>query len=455
VGGIFPFIIPALMKRFYYLFLIPLLYLGCKRSNQTVLEIKHGKVEEVTINVDPALGILTPKALVYLPPDYDPNKKYPIIYLLHGFGGDYRTYVYFNGVHEILDYLISTGQIEPVIVVMPDGRNLVGGSFYTNSRLYDPSSYTYYPMVVFGDYETYIVDSLISQVESRYGGSRDRSKRGIMGLSMGAYGSAKLWLKHANKFGAVALHSGPLAFDKLLDDNVIDSLLKDWESIGRKRWIKDYLGREHIWLTLGNGLSAAFTPRVVGYLDPSDWNVISNCYYSGGLDTAYGDFLLDTITISGFKLCIGVRFPIKFDTTTSPATCVDPSKPGARYVSEDFCVWKKHHDPYTLIDSADVNYPVEFRDTKIYIDVGLKDELTLLSHSRAFKDKLKTKVDSSNIVYVEFDGALGYPADMFPGMHNNWLYVRLKKSFIFMDRALNGKDIKAGEYKQYEGKDYE
>jgi len=44
---------------------------------------------------------------------------------------------------------------------------------------------------------------------------------------------------------------------------------------------------------------------------------------------------------------------------------------------------------------------------------------------------------------------------MFPGMHSNWLYVRLKKSFIFMDRALNGKDIKAGEYKQYEGRDYE
>ncbi len=431
------------------------MYLGCKKADQEVLQVRQGRVEEVTINVDPALGIITPKALVYLPPDYDPNRKYPVIYLLHGFGGDYRTYVYFNGVNEILDYLISTGQIEPVIVVMPDGRNLVGGSFYTNSRFYDPSTGTYFPLVAFGDYETYIVDSLISQIEGRYGGLRDRSNRGIMGLSMGSYGSAKLWLKHANKFGAVALHSGPLSFDKFIDDNLIDSLIKNWEKIGKKRWIKDYLGRENLWLTLGTGLSAAFTPRVTVYNNPSDWNVISNCYYTGGFDTTYGDFLLDTLTMSGFKVCIGVRFPIKFDTTLPLASCVDGSKQGAKYISEDFCVWKRYHDPYTLIDSAATNYPTEFYNSKVYIDVGLKDELTLLSHNRAFKDKLKSMGLDRNLVYVEFDGALGYPAEMFPGMHSNWLYVRLKKSFIFMDRALNGKDIKAGEYKQYEGNDYE
>jgi hypothetical protein len=237
---------------------------------------------------------------------------------------------------------------------------------------------------------------------------------------------------------------------------VIDSLFKDWNSIGRKLWIKEYLGRERIWLTLGTGLSAAFTPRVTTYNNLSDWNVIPNCYYSGGFDSIYGDFLLDTLTVPslGIKVCVGVRFPIKLDTTTH-ASCVDPSKPRAKYVSEDFCVWKKHHDPYTLIDSALANYPGEFSNTKVYIDVGLKDELTLLSHNRAFKEKLKNNGLDGNLVYVEFDGALGYPAEMFPGMHNNWLYVRLKKSFIFMDRALNGKDIKAGEYKQYEGKDYE
>ncbi|MEO0139094.1 MAG: alpha/beta hydrolase-fold protein [candidate division WOR-3 bacterium] len=449
------------MKRFLVLLSLGLfLIYGCKKAGQEVLEIKKGKIEEVIINVHPALGIVNPKALVYLPPDYDPNKKYPVIYMLHGFGGDYRTYVYYNGVNEILDYMISTGQMDPVIVVMPDGRNLVGGSFYTNSRLYDPSSQTYMPLTVFGDYETYMIDSLVAQIERKYPVKGGRENRAIMGLSMGSYGSAKLWLKHADMFGVVALHSGPLAFDMLIDENVVDSLLKDFEEIGGKKlWIKDYLGREHPWLTLGNGLSAAFTPRVVPYSNPTDWRVIQNCYYPGGLDSINGDFLLDTMFIPSFgiKVCVGVRFPMRWDTTGPYASCLtteQQAKPNAKMISEDFCVWKKYHDPYTLIDSAEINFPTEFRNTKVYIDVGLKDELTLLSHNRKFKDKLRSK-GLTNIVYVEFDGALGYPAELFPGKHSNWLYARLKKSFTFINRAFKGEDIKAGEYKQYEGKDYE
>ncbi len=448
------------MKRWLGLSLALLMVLyGCKSFQQEEISIKKGRVEEITVNADPLLGILNTKVLVYLPPDYDATKKYPVIYMLHGFGGDYGTYVYYNGVNEILDYLISTGQIDPVVVVMPDGRNAVGGSFYTNSRAYDPNSLTYLPVSVFGDYETYIIDSLIPQIERRYSVYKTREKRAIMGISMGSYGSAKLWLKHADMFGVVALHSGPLSFDRLIYDAAIDSFLNDLNSIGNKLWIKDYLGREHGWLTLGNGLAAAFTPRVVPYANPADWRVMQNCFYSpGGLDSLNGDFLLDTVYIPSFgiKVCVGVRIPIR--KTPGPyASCLSPeqqSKPNADLMTEDFCVWKKYHDPYTLIDSAKVNFPTEFVKTKVYIDVGLKDELTLLSHNRWFKDKLKTN-GISDLVYVEFDGALGYPADMFPGMHSNWFYARLKKSFLFINRAFKGEDVKAGEYKEYQGKDYE
>ncbi len=450
------------MRKFFFLVAgISLIY-GCK-VKQEENSIKRGRLEEVIINVDPSLGIVTPKALVYLPPDYDPNKKYPIIYMLHGFGGDYRTYVYYNGVHEILDYLISTGQMDPVIVVMPDGRSLTGGSFYTNSYYYDPSTQSYDTSLIptiFGKYETYIIDSLIPQIERKYPVIGDRQHRAIMGLSMGSYGSAKLWLKHADLFGVVALHSGPLSFDMLLDENVIDSIRKDYDEIGgRKVWIKDYLGREHPWITLGVGLASAFTPRVVAYSDPMDWRVIPNCFYPGGLDSTYGDLLLDTLfePSFGIKVCVGVRIPLR-DTAGSYASCLTPeqqTKPNAEYITEDFCVWKSYHDPYTLIDSAETEFPSKFLNTKVYIDVGLKDELTLLSHNRRFKDKLKSKGLGGNLVYVEFDGALGYPKDMYPGLHSNWLYARLKKSFLFINRAFKGEDIKAGEYNQAEGKDYE
>ncbi|NPB03071.1 MAG: hypothetical protein GXO39_01465 [Thermotogae bacterium] len=444
-------------KGFLLLLTGTLLIQGCKK--QETVEVQKGRVEEITINVDPTLAIVTPKALVYLPPNYDENKSYPVIYMLHGFGGDYRTYVYFNGVHEILDYLISTGQIDPAIVVMPDGRNLVGGSFYTNSYLYDPSSNSYGAITVFGKYETYIVDSLMAQVERTY--PIDTTHRAIMGLSMGSYGSSKLWLKYPGRFKAVALHSGPLAFDSLIDVDIIDSMLSDFEDRKLPLWIKDYLGRERIWATLGNGLSAAFSPRIVLYQDPSDWRVIENCFYSpNGLDSINGEVLLDTVSLGSSKLCVGVRFPFTYDTVGKPlASCIDPALPDnftKRSLTETYCLWKAYHDPQTLIDTAIARDNAGFLDTKVYIDVGKKDELTLLYHNRGFKQALIDRgFPASNLVYVEFDGAIGYPAEYFPGLHSTWLYIRLKKSFKFIDRVFKGEDIKAGEYDQSGGNDYE
>ena len=446
------------MRKVVSYFLVGFLFLqGCKKTEE--ITIQHGKYEEFNVAVDPSLGIVTPKALVYLPPNYDPNGKYPVIYMLHGFGGDYRTYIFYNGVHEILDHLISTGQIDPVIVVMPDGRNLVGGSFYTNSLLYDPSSNSYAPFPVFGLYETYIMDSMMAQIERTY--PVDTTKRAIMGLSMGSYGSSKLWLKYPARFKAVALHSGPLAFDSLITVNIIDSMLSDFSNRRLPLWIKDYLGRERVWATLGNGLSAAFSPRIVTYQDPTDWRVIENCFYSsGGLDSINGEVLLDTLTAMSMKLCIGVRFPFTYDTAGKPlASCIDPSLPDnftKRALTETYCVWKAFHDPQTLIDTALARDAAGFNDTKVYIDVGKKDELTLLSHNRGFKQALLDKgFPRGKLVYVEFDGAIGYPAEMFPGLHSTWLYVRLKKSFTFINRALKGENIKAGDYDAAEGKDYE
>jgi len=437
-----------------------LLLQGCKKTEE--ITIQSGTVEEFSVAVDPTMGIITPKALIYLPPNYDPNGKYPVIYLLHGFGGDYKTYVYFNGVHEILDYMISTGQMDPVIVVMPDGRNLVGGSFYTNSHLYIPSTNSYDSTLiptVFGKYETFIMDSLMAQVERTY--PVDTTRRAIMGLSMGSYGSSKLWLKYPGKFVAVALHSGPLAFDSLINVDIIDSMLSDFDDGRLPLWIKDYLGYERRWATLGNGLSAAFSPRVVAYRDPSDWRVIENCFYSpNGLDSINGEVLLDTITIRGMKLCVGVRFPFTYDTAGKPlASCIDPALPDnftKRALTETYCTWKAFHDPQTLIDTALSRDAAGFQSTKVYIDVGKRDELTLLAHNRGFKQTLLDKgLARENLVYVEFDGAVGYPADMFPGLHSNWLYIRLGKAFTFINRVFKGEDIKAGDYDQAEGNDYE
>ncbi len=132
---------------------------------------------------------------VYLPEGYDPNDTllYPVVYFLHGTIADYTGY---NEIYSSLDSIITDGNIEAVILVMPDGN--VGpfeGSFYTNSELY-------------GDFEDYIDTDLIAFIDSAYSTNPVRSKRAVMGHSIGGYGAMKLAFKHTDKFGAVVSHNG-------------------------------------------------------------------------------------------------------------------------------------------------------------------------------------------------------------------------------------------------------
>ena len=150
---------------------------------------------------DPATREIT----IYLPPSYDesPGKRYPVLYLLHGFGGDNDSFV--RGVGEtlalmLLDGLMGGGVIPEMIIVMPDASNSFGGSFYTNSEL-------------IGDYEDYIVRDVVGYVDSGYRTIPDREHRVIMGASMGGYGAMKLGVKHPDLFRAVVSLCAPLDFD--------------------------------------------------------------------------------------------------------------------------------------------------------------------------------------------------------------------------------------------------
>jgi S-formylglutathione hydrolase FrmB len=151
---------------------------------------------------------------VYLPNGYDPNDttRYPVLYFLHGAGGNQTSYPF---LIQVLDTLISDGTIKPVIVVKPDGRDsLFGSSFYTNSILY-------------GNFEDYIVYDLVSFIDSSFHTHTDRLHRSIMGHSMGAYGAMKLALKHPDIFSAVASHSGGLDFTHYTD--AVDSILAEYQ----------------------------------------------------------------------------------------------------------------------------------------------------------------------------------------------------------------------------------
>ncbi len=148
--------------------------------------------------------------VIYLPPSYDQGGNFPVIYLLHGYGGNEGAYLdanhpYWveepdfpeNGFGAMLDELIASGNMKEVIVVMPDGYSKYGGSIFTNSELN-------------GNYEDYIVQDLVNHIDSNYRTIANRDNRAIAGHSMGGYGAMKLAMKHPDIFGAVACHSGPL-----------------------------------------------------------------------------------------------------------------------------------------------------------------------------------------------------------------------------------------------------
>ena len=84
--------------------------------------IAHGKIDSISY---PSKTVGTyRKAVIYLPPNYSKNGKYPVLYLLHGIGGDEKEWVKGGQPKVILDNLYAEKKIEPIIVVMPNGRAL-------------------------------------------------------------------------------------------------------------------------------------------------------------------------------------------------------------------------------------------------------------------------------------------------------------------------------------------
>ena len=141
---------------------------------------------------------------IHFPEGYDDSDEhYPTLYFLHGFGANH--YLFYGGMHDIMDSLVSLGQVDPFIIVRPDGSaSPYLGSFYTNSALY-------------GDFEDYIMYDLIEHIDNTYRTIDHRLYRGIVGHSMGGYGATKLGIKYYDLFGSISSHSGALVFDNLTD----------------------------------------------------------------------------------------------------------------------------------------------------------------------------------------------------------------------------------------------
>lgn len=156
--------------------------------------IPHGLIDSITY-ASKTVGTKR-KALVYFPPGYSPKKKYPVLYLLHGIGGDEKEW--YNGGRPdiILDNLYAQQKIEPMLVVMPNGRAMKDDRAVGNIMAPDK-------VEAFAKFEQDLLKDLIPSVEKKYPVLKDREHRAIAGLSMGGGQSLNFGLGNLDLFAWV------------------------------------------------------------------------------------------------------------------------------------------------------------------------------------------------------------------------------------------------------------
>ena len=151
--------------------------------------IPHGRLEMITYE-SKSVGT-TRKMQVYTPPGYSKDKKYPVLYLLHGIGGDETEWQRFATPNVLLDNLIAEGKATPMIVVMPNGQAQKNDRAQGNVMSTAPA---------FAAFEQDLLKDVIPAIESRYSAQADREHRAIAGLSMGGGQSLNFGLAHLDTF---------------------------------------------------------------------------------------------------------------------------------------------------------------------------------------------------------------------------------------------------------------
>lgn len=195
---------------------------------------------------------------VYTPPGYSAERKYPVLYLLHGIGGDETEWVRFAAPDVLFDNLIADGKAVPMIVVMPNGRAQKNDRAEGNVFESAPA---------FAVFEQDLLNDVIPAIESRYSVHDDREHRALAGLSMGGGQSLNFGLAHLDKFAWIG------GFSSAPNTKTPEELIPDPAAAMEKLKL--------LWLSCGNkdGLIRV-SQRMQRYLKEKDvphiWNVDSH-----------------------------------------------------------------------------------------------------------------------------------------------------------------------------------
>ncbi len=210
--------------------------------------IPHGKIDTIRYK-STTVGNMR-RSLVYTPPRFSKKKKYPVLYLLHGIGGDEKEWLNGGSPQNILDNLYAEGKIEPMIVVMPNGRAMKDDR--ATGNIFDSAK-----VQAFATFERDLLKDLIPYIEKHYPVYIDPEHRAIAGLSMGGGQSLNFGLDNLDKFawiGAFSAAPNTKTPQELIPnpEEVRQKIKLLWISCGASDGLIIFSKRTHDYLTKNN-----------------------------------------------------------------------------------------------------------------------------------------------------------------------------------------------------------
>ncbi|MBN1925197.1 MAG: esterase [Prolixibacteraceae bacterium] len=187
----------------------------------TVQDVPHGTVSRRWY--DSPGNEMQRRITIYTPPGYEHSKmKYPVLYLLHGMGGDEEAWIALGRTSQILDNLIAQGKARPMIVVMPNGNVAQQAAPGESPKgLYKPTMQL--PNTMDGKFEETFID-VIGFIESNYRVEAKKEYRAIAGLSMGGFHSLHISRYYPNTFGYIGLFSAAILPNQNVKSKVYDNI---------------------------------------------------------------------------------------------------------------------------------------------------------------------------------------------------------------------------------------
>lgn len=203
-----------------------------------VQDVPHGAVTQQWYD-SPGIG-MDRRITIYTPPGYETSaQQYPVLYLLHGAGGDEEAWITLGRATQIMDNLLAQGKAEPMIVVMPNGNVIQDAAPGEGSMgFYKPQFMV--PRTMDGTYETAFTD-IISFVESHYRVKTGKAHRAIAGLSMGGFHSLHISRYYPDTFDYVGLFSAAImprdGVESEVYQNIDETLSSQRDNGYRLYWI--------------------------------------------------------------------------------------------------------------------------------------------------------------------------------------------------------------------------